>query len=97
MLAADRINVFPVNNVLGTVRDVDGHEQCRHRAGRRQDRQMAGQSSVGVDFGRLRRMTENSRDAVLTRAGYAPDLFGSCLRGLRKSLRIRSRRRMDLW
>src|SRR5436189_5353751 len=33
---------------------------------------------VGVDFGRLRRMIENSRDVVLTRAGYAPDLFGSC-------------------
>ena len=77
MLAADRINVFPVNNVPGTVvtlMDTSNVDTVL----------VAGQivkwqgKLVGVDFGRLRRMIENSRDAVLTRAGYAPDLFGSC-------------------
>ena len=35
---------------------------------------------VGVDLGRLRRMIDKSRDRVLARAGYAPDLFGTCCR-----------------
>ena len=38
---------------------------------------MAGQL-VGVDLGRLRRLIEKSRDAVLARARYTPDLFGTC-------------------
>ena len=77
MLAADRINVFPVNNVPGTVvtlMDTSNVDTVL----------VAGKivkwqgKLVGVDFVRLRRMIENSRDAVLTRAGYTPDLFGSC-------------------
>jgi len=35
---------------------------------------------VGVDLGRLRRMIDKSRDRVLARDGYAPDLFGTCCR-----------------
>ena len=77
MLAADRINVFPLNNVPGTVvtlMDTSNVDTVL----------VAGKivkwqgKLVGVDFVRLRRMIENSRDAVLTRAGYTPDLFGSC-------------------
>jgi 5-methylthioadenosine/S-adenosylhomocysteine deaminase len=77
MLAADRINVFPVNNVPGTVvtlMDTSNVDTVL----------VAGKivkwqgKLVGVDFVRLRRMIENSRDAVLTHAGYTPDLFGSC-------------------
>jgi predicted amidohydrolase YtcJ len=33
---------------------------------------------VDVDLRKIRRMAEESRDAVLARAGYRPDLFGSC-------------------
>jgi hypothetical protein len=51
------------------------HHAASHGGGGAATRPARG---VGVDFGRLRRMIENSRDAVLTRAGYAPDLFGSC-------------------
>jgi hypothetical protein len=36
---------------------------------------------VGVDLNRIRRTVETSRDAVLARAGYPPNLFGSCCAG----------------
>jgi hypothetical protein len=77
MLAADRINVFPVNNAPGTVVTLmdTSNVDIVLVAGKIVKWQG---KLVGVDFGRLRRMIENSRDAVLTRAGYAPDLFGSC-------------------
>ena len=77
MLAADRINGFPLNNVPGTVvtlMDTSNVEtvfvagkivKCQGKL-------------VGVDLGRLRRLIERSRDAVLARARYMPDLFGTC-------------------
>jgi hypothetical protein len=33
---------------------------------------------VGIDLNRIRRMIEKSRDAVLARAGYSADPFGTC-------------------
>ena len=77
MLAADRINVFPLNNVPGTVvtlMDTSNVETVL----------VAGKivkwqgKLIGVDLGRLRRLIEKSRDAVLARARYTPDLFGTC-------------------
>ena len=77
MLAADRINGFPLNNVPGTVvtlMDTSNVEtvfvagkivKCQGKL-------------VGVDLGRLRRLIERSRDAVLARARYTPDLFSTC-------------------
>ena len=77
MLAADRINGFPLNNVPGTVvtlMDTSNVEtvfvagkivKCQGKL-------------VGVDLGRLRRLIEKSRDTVLARARYTPDLFSTC-------------------
>jgi 5-methylthioadenosine/S-adenosylhomocysteine deaminase len=77
MLAANRINVFPLNNVPGTVvtmMDTSNVETVL----------IAGKivkwqgKLIGVDLGRLRRLIEKSRDGVLARARYTPDLFGTC-------------------
>ena len=79
MLAADRINVFPLNNVPGTVVTLmdTSNVDTVFVAGRVVKWQG---KLVGVDLGRLRRMIDKSRDRVLARAGYAPDLFGTCCR-----------------
>jgi 5-methylthioadenosine/S-adenosylhomocysteine deaminase len=77
MLATDRINVFPLNNVPGTIvtlMDTSNVDTVL----------VAGKvvkwqgKLVGADLSRLRRMIEKSRDGVLARAGYPPDLFGTC-------------------
>jgi cytosine/adenosine deaminase-related metal-dependent hydrolase len=77
MLAADRINVFPLNNVPGTVVTLmdTSNVDTVFVAGKVVKWQG---KLVGVDLGRLRRMVEKSRDGVLARAGYAADLFGTC-------------------
>src|SRR5262249_50948707 len=77
MLAADRINVFPLNNVPGTVvtmMDTSNVETVlvAGRVVKWQGR------LVGVDLNRLRRLIEKSRDGVLARAGHPADLFGTC-------------------
>jgi 5-methylthioadenosine/S-adenosylhomocysteine deaminase len=79
MLAADRINVFPLNNVPGTVVTLmdTSNVDTVFVAGKVVKWQG---KLVGVDLGRLRRMVEKSRDGVLARAGYAADLFGTCCR-----------------
>ena len=79
VLAADRINVFPLNNVPGTIVTLmdTSNVDTVFVAGRVVKWQG---KLVGVDLGRLRRMTDKSRDRVLARAGYAPDLFGTCCR-----------------
>jgi len=77
MLAADRINVFPLNNLPGTIvtlMDTSNVENV-FVAGK----PVKWQSKlVGVDLGRIRRMVEKSRDAVLARAGYTANRFGTC-------------------
>jgi 5-methylthioadenosine/S-adenosylhomocysteine deaminase len=77
MLAADRINVFPLNNVPGTVVTLmdTSNVETVFVAGKIVKWQG---KLVGVDLGRLRRLIEKSRDGVLTRARYTPDLFGTC-------------------
>ena len=79
VLAADRINVFPLNNVPGTIVTLmdTSNVDTVFVAGRVVKWQG---KLVGVDLGRLRRMIDKSRDGVLARAGYAPDLFGTCCR-----------------
>ena len=80
MLATDRINVFPLNNVPGaivTLMDTSNVENVF----------VAGKlmkwhgKLVGVDLNGVRRTIEKSRDAVLARAGYSSDRFGTCCSG----------------
>ena len=80
MLATDRINVFPLNNVPGaivTLMDTSNVENVF----------VAGKlmkwhgKLVGVDLNGVRRTIEKSRDAVLVRAGYSSDRFGTCCSG----------------
>jgi len=77
MVAADRINVFPLNNVPGTVVTLmdTSNVETVFVAGKIVKWQG---KLVGVDLARLRRMIEKSRDGVLARAGYRSDLFGTC-------------------
>jgi cytosine/adenosine deaminase-related metal-dependent hydrolase len=77
MLAADSINVFPLNNVPGTVVTLmdTSNVETVFVAGKIVKWQG---KLVGVDLGRLRRLIEKSRDGVLARAHYTPDLFGTC-------------------
>jgi len=77
MLAGDRINVFPLNNVPGTVVTLmdTSNVETVFVAGKIVKWQG---KLVGVDLGRLRRLIEKSRDGVLARARYTPDLFGTC-------------------
>ena len=77
MLATDRINVFPMNNVPGTVvtlMDTSNVENV-FVAGR----VMKWQGKlVGVDLAKIRRTIEQARDALLARAKYPRNLFQSC-------------------
>jgi len=77
MLAADRINVFPLNNVPGTVVTLmdTSNVETVFVAGKVVKWQG---KLVGVDLNRLRRLIEKSRDGVLSRAGQALDLFATC-------------------
>jgi 5-methylthioadenosine/S-adenosylhomocysteine deaminase len=77
MLAADRINVMPLNNAAGAIVTLMDTSNVEHvfvagKAAKWQGR------LVGVDLRRLRRLIEKSRDGVLARANYPLDLFGSC-------------------
>jgi cytosine/adenosine deaminase-related metal-dependent hydrolase len=77
MLATDRINVFPMNNVPGTVvtlLDTSNVENV-FIAGK----VMKWQGKlVGVDLNRIRRAIETARDGVLTRAKVPRNLFDTC-------------------
>jgi cytosine/adenosine deaminase-related metal-dependent hydrolase len=77
MLATNRINVFPMNNVPGTVVTMmdTGNVENVFVAG--QVRKWRGRL-VRVDLARIRRQIEQARDRLLTRANYRNDLFGSC-------------------
>jgi cytosine/adenosine deaminase-related metal-dependent hydrolase len=80
MLATDRINVFPLNNVPGTIvtlMDTSNLENV-FVAGKLMKWQG---KLVGVDLNGVRRTIEKSRDAVLARAGYSSDRFGTCCSG----------------
>jgi 5-methylthioadenosine/S-adenosylhomocysteine deaminase len=77
MLATDRINVFPLNNVPGTILTLMDTSNVENVFVAGKVMKWQGKL-VGVDLNRVRRMTEKSRDAVFARAGYSADRFGTC-------------------
>jgi cytosine/adenosine deaminase-related metal-dependent hydrolase len=80
MLATNRMNVFPLNNVPGTVvtlMDTSNVENV-FIAGKIMKWQG---KLVGVDVDRLGRQIEQARDGILARAKYPRDLFGTCCIG----------------
>ena len=77
MLATDRINVFPLNNVPGTILTLMDTSNVENVFVAGKVMKWQGKL-VGVDLNRVRRMTEKSRDAVFARAGYSVDRFGTC-------------------
>jgi cytosine/adenosine deaminase-related metal-dependent hydrolase len=77
MLAIDRINVFPVNNVPGTVVTLMDTSNVDNVFVAGKVAKWQGKL-VGIDLSRVRRMIEKSRDGVLARAGYSSDRFGTC-------------------
>jgi cytosine/adenosine deaminase-related metal-dependent hydrolase len=80
MLATDRINVFPVNNVPGAiVTQMDtSNVDAVFIAG--DVKKWQGQL-VGVDMNQLKRSIEQSRDRAFERNKYQPKLFDTCCAG----------------
>jgi cytosine/adenosine deaminase-related metal-dependent hydrolase len=74
MLAADRLNVWPLNNVPGAVVNVmnPGHVETVFIAG--QVKKWRGRL-VGVDEPRVRRLVREARDGVISRSGFKVDMF----------------------
>ena len=77
MLATDRINVFPLNNVPGTIVTLMDTSNVENVFVAGKLMKWHGKL-VGVDLNGVRRTIERSRDAVLVRAGYSSDRFGTC-------------------
>jgi cytosine/adenosine deaminase-related metal-dependent hydrolase len=77
MLATDRVNVFPMNNVPGTVVTMMDTSSVENVFVAGQVRKWRGRL-VGVDLARIRRQIEQARDGLLARANYKKDMFGSC-------------------
>jgi cytosine/adenosine deaminase-related metal-dependent hydrolase len=77
LLATRRINVFPLNNVPGTVVTLMDTSNVDSVFVAGAVRKWRG-ALVGVDLDRLRSRIEASRDGVLARAKQAKNLFGSC-------------------
>ena len=77
MLATERINTFPLNNVPGTVVTLmdTSNVETVFVAGKVVKWQG---KLVGVDLHRLRLQIEKSRDALLARTSQSPNLFGTC-------------------
>ena len=77
LLATDRINVFPMNNVPGSVVTLmdTSNVDAVFIAGK--VRKWQGKL-VGVDVNRLRRAIDKARDALLVRAKYPRRPFESC-------------------
>jgi 5-methylthioadenosine/S-adenosylhomocysteine deaminase len=75
MLAADRLNVWPLNNAPGAVVNVmnPSHVETVFIAGK--VKKWRG-SLVGIDNARVLRLAEEARDAVVRRAGFKLDLLG---------------------
>jgi cytosine/adenosine deaminase-related metal-dependent hydrolase len=75
LLAADRINVWPLNNAPGAVVNVmnPGHVESVFIAGK--VKKWRG-SLIGVDIARVLQLAERARDAVVKRAGFKLDLLG---------------------
>jgi 5-methylthioadenosine/S-adenosylhomocysteine deaminase len=75
LLRADHFGLWPLNNAPGTVVNLmhPGHVDTVFIAGK--PRKWRG-SLVGVDRARVMRIAEQSRDAVMRRAGFAVDFLG---------------------
>jgi 5-methylthioadenosine/S-adenosylhomocysteine deaminase len=75
LLAADRINVWPLNNAPGAVVNVmnPGHVETVLIAGK--VKKWRG-NLVGVDLPRVLRLVEEARDAVVRRSGFRVNLLG---------------------
>ena len=75
MLRADRLDVWPINNVPGLVANLmgTGHVDTVFIAGK--VRKWRGRL-VNVDEARIRRQMQQSRDAVVRRSNFKLDLFG---------------------
>ncbi len=75
MLGADRLNVWPLNNVPGAVVNLmnPGNVEAVFIAGK--VKKWRG-SLVGVDVPRVLRLVQEARDAVVRRAGFQTNLFG---------------------
>src|SRR3984893_3485490 len=77
MLATDRLNTFPLNNVPGaivTLMDTSNVENV-FIAGKIVKWQG---KLVGVDLSRIKAQAEKSRDGLLARSKFPRNLFGSC-------------------
>lgn len=77
MLATDRINVFPLNNVPGAVVTLMDTSNVENVFVAGKVRKWQGKL-VGVDLPKLRRQVESARDGLLRRANYPRELFASC-------------------
>jgi 5-methylthioadenosine/S-adenosylhomocysteine deaminase len=75
MLAADRINVWPLNNVPGAVVNLMNPMNVDTVFIAGLVRKWRG-SLVGIDLPRVLRLAQDARDGVLRRAGFAANLFG---------------------
>jgi cytosine/adenosine deaminase-related metal-dependent hydrolase len=75
MLAADRLDVWPLNNAPMAVVNLmnPSHVDTVFIAGK--VKKWRGQL-VGIDAARVRHLVADSRDAVLRRAGFKPNLLG---------------------
>lgn len=77
LLATDRINVFPLNNVPGTVVTLMDTSNVEHVFIGGKVAKWQGKL-VGVDLNRLQREIEKSRDGLLARTNQTPNFFGTC-------------------
>jgi len=75
LLRADSLDIWPHNNAFGTVANLmnPGHVDSVFIAGK--PKKWRG-TLVGVDIARLRRLAEQSRDAVVRRGSFALKLVG---------------------
>ena len=75
ILRGDSLDVWPHNNAFGTVVNLmnPSHVDSVFIAGK--PRKWRG-ALVGVDMARIRRVVEQSRDAVVRRGGFALNLLG---------------------
>jgi 5-methylthioadenosine/S-adenosylhomocysteine deaminase len=75
MLAADRINVWPLNNVAGAVVNLMNPMNVDSVFIAGKVKKWRG-SLVGVDLPRVLRLAQEARDGVVRRAGFNANLFG---------------------
>ena len=75
LLAADRINVWPLNNAPGAVVNVMNPSNVETVLIAGKPKKWRG-SLVGVDLARVRRIVAEGRDAVVQRSGFKLDLLG---------------------